>query len=95
MPQDVIDWVHTFARCSKANHDLLFAWRDGTPIEDNDDDASNAEYNPEWDNESTDNGGSEDEASSIGPANNDDKYPPNALDLPIAGVSEDEKARKK
>jgi hypothetical protein len=46
MPQDVIDWVHTFAHRRNANRALLFAWRDGTPIADDDDDTDDTEYNP-------------------------------------------------
>jgi hypothetical protein len=38
MPQEVIDQVHALARCSNANRDFTFAWRDGTVIEDDDSD---------------------------------------------------------
>ena len=46
MPQDVIDPVYTFASRSNANRALLFAWRDGTPIANDDDDTDGTEYNP-------------------------------------------------
>ena len=34
IPQDVIDHVNTLGHCSNANHDLAFAWHDGSPIID-------------------------------------------------------------
>jgi hypothetical protein len=49
MPQDVIDRVNTLGRRSNAASALSFAWRDGTPISDLDDDvddADNSSYLP-------------------------------------------------
>jgi Reverse transcriptase (RNA-dependent DNA polymerase)/Zinc knuckle len=49
MPQDVIDRVNTLGRRSFAADDLTFAWRDGTPIlDDNDDsgDDADSDYDP-------------------------------------------------
>jgi hypothetical protein len=82
MPQYVIDRVHTFARQSNANRALLFAWRDGTPIANDGDDADDTEYNP------LDKSDSEDDDSSTDDCHDDadDEYPPDALDIPIAGV---------
>jgi hypothetical protein len=82
MPQDVIDRVHTFARRSNANRALLFAWRDGTPITDDADDADDTESNP------SDKSDSEDDDSYTGDCHDDadDEYPPDALDIPFAGV---------
>jgi hypothetical protein len=82
MPQDVIDWVHTFARRSNANRALLFAWRDGTPIANDDDDTDGTEYNP------SDKSDSEDDDSYTDECHDDanEEYPPDALDIPIAGV---------
>jgi hypothetical protein len=47
MPQEVIDRVHVLARQSNANHDLTFAWRDGSAIADVHDDDDNSDYDPE------------------------------------------------
>jgi hypothetical protein len=52
MPQDVNNRVHTFAQY--ANRALLFAWRDGTPIADDDDDTDDTEYNPSNESDSED-----------------------------------------
>lgn len=39
MPDEVIDHVHTLAHCNKgANSSLVFGWRDGSEIEDDEDD---------------------------------------------------------
>ena len=82
MPQDVIDRVHTFARRSNANHALLFAWHDGTPIADDDHDTDVTKYNP------LDKSASEDDESYTDECHDDadNEYPPDALDIPIAGV---------
>jgi hypothetical protein len=82
MPQDVIDRVHTFACRSNANRALLFAWRDGTPIADDDDDADDTEYNPSDESDSEDDDSYTDDCHDDA----DDEYPPGALDIPIAGV---------
>jgi hypothetical protein len=84
MPQDVIDRVHTFARRCNANKNLLFAWRDGTPIADDEADSdADEDYDPnESDDESYDSDTSDAENES------DDEYI-DALDMPIAGVMDD------
>jgi hypothetical protein len=82
MPQDVIDRVHTFARQSNAKRALLFAWRDGTPIADEDDDTGDTEYNPSDKSNSEDDDSYTDECHDYA----DDEYPPDTLDIPITGV---------
>jgi hypothetical protein len=87
MPSDVIAWVHKLARRSKANRDLLFAWRHGTPIADDGDDDDD-EDNPDWDpddNDDVDNNddGSEDTDNNDDDGDEDDLYLPDAIDMPI------------
>jgi hypothetical protein len=78
MPKEVIDRVHALARRSKANRNLKFAWRDGTLIEDADDDDDNDSlYDPTNDDAFSDDEGSDDEGSNYDSddddnANNDD-----------------------
>jgi hypothetical protein len=85
MPQDVIDRVHTFARRSNANRELLFAWRDGTPINDDEaDDTSDTDYNPDSDSDDDDDLSTDDQDN-----DGNDEYPPDNLDMPIAGVVDD------
>jgi hypothetical protein len=90
MPQDVINLVHMLTHASNANCNLIFAWHDGTPIKDAEDDKSNADYNSESDSDNTDDGSKDDEYTLAAPNDDDDEYPPDALDLPITGVLEDE-----
>jgi hypothetical protein len=90
MPKEVIDRVHTFARRSNANRNLLFAWRDGTPIEDDANDSDDDDYEPEDEEYDTD---SEDDSDDSSQDEDDDDHdgddePIDALDLPIAGVLE-------
>ncbi len=72
MPQDVINQVHTLARRSNANRNLLFAWRNGTPIEDDHDESDDEDYNPE-DND-THSEDDSDDLSHDDHDDNDDKY---------------------
>jgi hypothetical protein len=84
MPQDVIDRVHTFARRCNANKNILFAWRDGTPIADDEADSDDDEdYDP---NKSDDDSYGSD--TSDNENKSDDEYI-DALDMPIAGVMDD------
>ena len=94
MPQDVIDRVHTLARRSRANRDLLFEWRDGTPIQDEDvaqgdSESDDDDYEPE---DSSDSDNDDDESDDDpGPPDDyeaDDDVQLDALDVPIAGVDD-------
>jgi hypothetical protein len=84
MPKDVVDRVHV-------NRNLLFAWRDGTPVKDPDheDDEDDAD-DPDWDPASASDSDSEEEDSVSDDDDDndiyDDNYAPDALDIPIAGV---------
>jgi hypothetical protein len=89
MPKDVIDRVHKLARRSKANRDLLFAWRDGTPIADDGEDDDNEDH-PDWDPDDNaeadnDDDGSEhtDDDDDDDDGDEDDLYLPDAIDMPI------------
>jgi hypothetical protein len=91
MPQEVIDRVLVFARRSNANRELLFSWRDGTPVEDHpddvEDDDNDDDYNPESDDDDSD-----DDDDSAGDVPVDDQYDEaidDPLDMPIAGVVEE------
>jgi hypothetical protein len=100
MSQDVIDRVHMFARRSHANRKLLFAWRDGAPITDDDDDASNTDYNLASDDkdiasdEEDDNTDDDESSTNNQPNDGNDEYPLDALDMPITGVVEDKNENK-
>jgi hypothetical protein len=90
MPQDVIDRVHVLARRSNANRDLTFAWRDGTAIADNadeDDDDDDSDYDPDEPDYDSD---AESDAESTHEPDDDEEIPVDGLDLPLAGVDEDE-----
>jgi hypothetical protein len=67
MPQDVINRVHVLARRSNANQDLIFAWRDGTPI------IADAADNADADN-SDDDDYDPDDDSLAGDYDEDDEY---------------------
>jgi hypothetical protein len=49
MPQDVIERVNTLGRRSHAHLDLAFAWHDGTPILDEDEDGYESAYDSNYD----------------------------------------------
>jgi hypothetical protein len=96
MPKEVINRVHTFARRSNANRELLFAWRDGTPVEaeegeeNADDDINDTDYNPDSDSDDSD----EDDTfiQDQQDHQDEDEEPeathelPDPIDMPIAGV---------
>jgi hypothetical protein len=89
MPQNVIDRVHVLACHSNSNRDLTFAWRDGTTIADEEEDENNDDdstYDPEDDGPYSD---SDSDTESV-PDDDADNTPPDDLDLPIAGVDEQE-----
>jgi hypothetical protein len=94
MPKDVINRVHKLARRSKANRDLLFAWRDGTLIADdfeNDDDEDDLDWDPD-DNAEANNAADDDilgahddseHTDDDDDGDEDDLYLPGAIDMPI------------
>jgi hypothetical protein len=94
MPSDVIARVHQLARRSKANRDLLFAWRNGTPIAndgDDDDDNDDPDWDPDDDVDNDNEGDSSEHTDdNDDDGNEDDLYLPDAIDMPvdmpIAGV---------
>jgi hypothetical protein len=47
MPQDVVNRVHVLARRSNANKQLLFTWRNGRPITEDDDDENDNDTDPD------------------------------------------------
>jgi len=50
MPNDVTDRVHQLARRAKADRGMTFGWRDGTEIEDDEDDViADPDCNPDDD----------------------------------------------
>jgi hypothetical protein len=55
MPQDVVDRVHKLARQSYATKDLVFQFRDGATVDEDDESAADPDYEPN-DNESIDDG---------------------------------------
>jgi hypothetical protein len=46
-PQDVIDRVHNLARQSYAARDLVFQYRDGAPLDEDDESAADLDYEPD------------------------------------------------
>jgi hypothetical protein len=54
MPQDVIKRVHDLARRSYASRDLVFQFRDGAPVDDDDESAADEDYDPYSDEDGDD-----------------------------------------
>jgi hypothetical protein len=50
MPQDVIDRVHKLAQQSYNTKDLVFQFRDGNPVDEDDESAADPDYDPDSDN---------------------------------------------
>ena len=73
MPGEVVERVHLLSRRNPAGSDIIFGWRDGTPIDDLPDDVDDMhdeDYDPDTDSEASDASDHDDSD------NNDDDNPP-------------------
>ena len=71
MPQDVIDRVHALARRSHTAAGIAFGWRDGKPIDPDDDDNYESEEDSDYEPDDEDDNEDEDSIPGVDPADHD------------------------
>jgi hypothetical protein len=75
MPQDVVKRVHDLARRSYASRNLVFQFRDGGPVDDDDESAADDDYDPNNDSDGDNSDGDDNNDNDGNDSDGDDDDP--------------------